>query len=192
MSGTRDIGDEQRLLQLARQLDEAALTTIFDRYYEPLYRYAHRHLGIATAAEDLVAEVFQSFLEELKIQRGPSTNLKGWLYRVAHNLIVDDARRNKHRIHEPLDENLHGIEEEELPDTLQGSVAKQLTERALAQLTDKQRDVLVLRYIQGLDIDEVAQALNMTQGTVKSLQFRGLEAMRRYLKENGIKNEMDL
>jgi RNA polymerase sigma-70 factor (ECF subfamily) len=191
MSGTRDVLDEQRLLQLARQLDEAALSTIFDSYYEPLYRYIYRHTGVATAAEDLVAEVFQSFLEELKIQRGPTTNLKGWLYRVAHNLIVDDARRNKHRIHEPLDENLHGSNEE-IPEKLQQSVAKRLTEQALGQLTDKQREVLVLRYIQGLEIEDVARALNMTPGTVKSLQFRGLEAMRRYLKENGIQNEMDL
>src|SRR5688572_18145816 len=89
--------NEQDLLKLARKLDDSALSAIFDAYYEPLYRYIYRHVSVSNTAEDLVAEVFRRFLEELKNQRGPATYLKAWLYRVAHNLIVDEIRRDKNR-----------------------------------------------------------------------------------------------
>ena len=178
--------DEQDLLQRARRLDESALSAIFDAYYEPLYRYIYRHIGVSLTAEDLAAEVFRSFLEELKIQRGPTTYLKAWLYRVAHNLIVDELRRNIHREYEPLDEDRHAADPEVTEQV------QQLTQQALQQLTDKQRTVLVLKYLQGLETEEIAQTLNLSIGTVKALQHRGLQAMRQHLKQIGILNETDL
>jgi RNA polymerase sigma-70 factor (ECF subfamily) len=183
--------NDRDLLIRARKLDESALSAIFDAYYDPLYRYIYRHIGVSLTAEDLAAEVFRSFLEEIKDQRGPTTYLKAWLYRVAHNLIVDELRRNKHRDHDPLDENQHADEPEVAERALQ-SVVEQSTKDALEQLTDKQRAVLMLRYMQGLQIDEIAQTLNMSTGTVKALQHRGLQAMRRYLKQSGMMDEMDL
>lgn len=183
--------DERNLLERARRLDESALSAIFDAYYEPLYRYIYRHIGISLTAEDLVAEVFRSFLEQLKTRRGPTTYLKAWLYRVAHNLIVDEVRRNKHREHEPLDEGRHATGPE-VTEQVQQSIAQQMTQHALQQLTDKQRAVLVLKYLQGLEIEEIAQTLNMSIGTVKALQHRGLQAMRRHLKQTGILDETDI
>ena len=183
--------DEQDLLRRARQLDESALGAIFGEYYEPLYRYIYRHIGVKLTAEDLASEVFRSLLEELKIQRGPTTYLRAWLYRVAHNLIVDELRRSKHREHEPLDEDRHAADPK-VSEQVQQSMAQQLTLRALQQVTEKQRAVLVLRYLQGLEIEEISQTLKMSIGTVKALQHRGLEAMRRHLKQIGILDDTDL
>lgn len=185
------LADECDLLLRARRLDESALSTIFDAYYEPLYRYAYRHLGTSLIAEDLAAEVFQRFLEEIKNQRGPTTNLKAWLYRVAHNLIVDELRRNKHLDFELLDESRLAADPE-VGDQVQQSIVQQLTRQALQQLTEKQRTVLVLKYLQGLETEEIAQTLNLSIGTVKSLQHRGLQAMRQHLKEIDILDETDL
>ncbi len=183
--------DEYDLLQRARRLEESALSAIFDAYYEPLYRYVYRHLGVSLTAEDLAAEVFQRFLEEIKAQRGPTTHLKAWLYRVAHNLMVDELRRNKHLDFELLDESQLAADPE-VGEQVQQSIAQQLTQSALQQLTDKQRDVLMLKYLQGLEIEEIAQTLNMSISTVKALQHRGLQAMRRYLKQTGMMDETDL
>jgi RNA polymerase sigma-70 factor (ECF subfamily) len=183
--------DESELLEGARRLDETALRTIFDVYYEPLYRYIYRHIGVSLTAEDLVADVFRSLLEQLQAQRGPTTYLKAWLYRVAHNLIVDELRRNKHRDHDELDEewSAHGAQ---VQDEVQQSFARQVTNDALQGLTDKQRAVLELKYLHGLDAPEIAQTLKMSVGTVKALQHRGLQAMRRQLKQKGVLDETDL
>lgn len=182
--------DEDDLLRRARTLDESALGAIFDAYYEPLYRYVYRHLGSGPQAEDLAAEVFHSFLAELRHGRGPTTYLRGWLYRVAHNLMVDEVRRNRHE-HELLDEERRAPGHD-VGDQVQSALAQQDAKRALKQLTDKQRAVLELKYLQGLQIDEIAQALKMTTGTVKALQHRGLQAMRRFLKHSGAIDETDL
>jgi RNA polymerase sigma-70 factor (ECF subfamily) len=183
--------DEGELLEGARRLDEAALSTIFDLYYEPLYRYIYRHIGVSLTAEDLVADVFRSFLEQLRVQRGPTTYLKAWLYRVAHNLIVDELRRNKHRVHEQLDEEWRSPGPQ-VQDEVQQSLARQVTEAALRSLTGKQRAVLELKYLHGLDTEEIAETLKMSTGTVKALQHRGLQAMRRHLKEKGVLDATDL
>ena len=183
--------DEQDLLQRARRLDESALSAIFDAYYEPLYRYIYRHIGVSLTAEDLAAEVFRSLLEELRRQRGPTTYLRAWMYRVAHNLIVDELRRNKHRDHEPLDEDRHAADPA-VTEQVQKSIDHQMTQRALQQVTEKQRAVLVLRYLQGLEIEEIAETLSISIGTVKALQHRGLQAMRRHLRKNGILDVTDL
>jgi len=182
--------DEQDLLQRARRLDEAALGAIFDSYYEPLYRYIYRHIGVGQTAEDLAAEVFRTFLEQLKAGRGPDSFLRAWLYRVAHNLMVDELRRKPHLDHERLEESLHDTGPE-VNEQVQRSIERQNAHAALQHLTGKQRAVLELKYLQGLELDEIAKSLNMSIGTVKALQFRGLQAMRRYLRQIGALDEND-
>ena len=182
--------EEQDLLQRARRLEESALSAIFDAYYQPLYRYVCRHIGAGPAAEDLTAEVFRNFLEQLRIRRGPTTFLRAWLYRVAHNLIVDELRRTRTRELEVLDETRHA-HDPEVGELVQHSITQQTVLSALGRLTDKQRTVLVLKYLEGLETDEIAQSLNMSIVTVKALQHRGMQALRRNLQQSGILDETD-
>jgi RNA polymerase sigma-70 factor (ECF subfamily) len=174
------LADEQELLRQARSLDASALETIFDSYYQPLYRYIYYHVRHVGTAEDLAADVFSRMLDQIAKGRGPQRHLRGWLYRVAHNLVVDDSRRRVHREHEPLDERVMssgpGVETQ-----VQASFLKQQAWAALGKLTTKQRDVIVLRFLEGQENDEIARILGMSVGAVKALQHRGLASMRRYL-----------
>lgn len=172
--------DERDLLRRAHDFDESALSTIFDVFYEPIYRYIFRHIHHSQTAEDLTADVFRNFLENLNTRRGPSKFLKAWLYKVAHNLMIDELRRNKHRSHDPLDDD-HQDHEQRVGEQAEKSIQSKLLRDVLHQLTDKQKDVIYLKYLQGLDTEEIAYALNMSVGTVKALQHRGLQSMRRHL-----------
>ena len=174
------MSDEQELLRQVRGLDEAALAEVFDLYYQPLYRYIYHHVGHAATAEDLTAEVFRRFLEQLHRRRGPQQHLRAWLYRVAHNLVIDDARRNARRKYEGLHEHLATTEHDIVKQTDEAILQEQ-ARAALAHLTPKQRAVIILRFLEGLDNPEVARILQITVGSVKALQHRGLAAMRRYL-----------
>ena len=182
--------NEQDLLKRARELEEAALGAIFDAFYVPLYRYIYRRIGSGQTAEDLAAEVFRSFLEELRAGKGPTSYLRAWLYRVAHNLIVDELRRRPRTEHDSLSDE-EGGGGQEIGDQVQRSIESEHARRALKLLTDKQRLVLELKFFRGLETDEIARALNMSVGTVKALQFRGLQAMRRQLRITGALDEMD-
>jgi RNA polymerase sigma-70 factor (ECF subfamily) len=177
--------DETELLRRVRALDELALAAVFDIYYEPLYRYIYHHVGHATTAEDLAAEVFNRLLGKLEEGSGPRHYLKAWLYRVAHNLVVDDARRRKHRDHDPLDPDM--------ADDSAGTAARAHhviraghVQRALSALTDKQRTVVVMKYLEGWENEEIAFTLGLSVGAVKSLRVRGVDALRRELTRMGI------
>jgi RNA polymerase sigma-70 factor (ECF subfamily) len=175
--------DEQELLQRVRRLDAAALGTVFDLYYAPLYRYLYIHLGHGPTAEDLAADVFRVLLEKTAAGQGPTEFLRAWLYRVAHNRMVDEIRRRKHREHAALDEQLEeSLSADAGPAAaLQSSGEKNALLEALQHLSEKQRAVLTLKYLQGLDNREIARALHMTAGTVRALQYRGLRALQRSL-----------
>ncbi len=176
----QDRRDEKTLLKLARDLDEGALAEIFDTYYVPLYRYIYHHVGHVQTAEDLTARVFQRLLEKLHAGRGPRHHLKGWLYRVAHNVIIDEMRRQGHRDHAPLDERLPdaaAAPEEQA----QQSILAERARRALMDLAPRQRAAVSLKYLMGLENEEVARCLGLSVGAVKALQHRGLDTLRRRL-----------
>ena len=172
------------LLQRARRLDEEALAVIFDTFYEPLYRYIYHRTGHVSTAEDLAADVFTRLLEQFKRGRGPDRNLKAWLYRVARNLVVDEARRSSHRTHAQLDADPWD-EEQNVEREAQRSILSTYAREALEKLTPNQRDVVILKYLEGLDNAEVSQTLGMSVGAVKALQHRGLAALRRHLVRSG-------
>ena len=95
------MSNEQDLLQRASKIETQALAEIYDSYSPGIYRYAMRLLGDMTLAEDCVAETFARFLKSLQEQRGPRNNLKAYLYRIAHNWIVDHYRKDKETL-EPV------------------------------------------------------------------------------------------
>jgi RNA polymerase sigma-70 factor (ECF subfamily) len=171
---------EQALLQRAQALEERALTEIFDTYYLPLYRYIYHHVGHVATAEDLTAEVFHRLLAKLHAGRGPRKRLKPWLFRVAHSIVVDEARRQMHRNHQSLDERLPA-DAPPVDEQAQQSILSAEARRALRELTPKQRSVIVLKFLFGMDNAEVAQILTLPVGAVKALQHRGLAALRRKL-----------
>ena len=172
--------DERELLRQASALDERALGIVFDQFYPSLFRYIYHHVRHIQTAEDLAADVFRRFLESIKKGRGPNRHLKAWLYRVAHNLVIDDSRRIVHRNHSPLDEDQRA-DVDEVSEQVQRSILRQQAYEAMDQLTEKQRQVITLRFLEGLTNREVARVLGMTVGTVKSLQHRGLASMQRHL-----------
>lgn len=174
---------EQTLLQRVRALEEPALTEIFNTYYPLLYRYIYHHVGHAETAEDLTAEVFRRLLEQLHAGRGPRKRLKPYLFRVAHNVVVDDSRRQVHRNHRALDEEMQAADAVPVDEQARKAILAAEARKAIDDLTPKQRTVIVLKFLAGMDNSEIAQTLTLRVGAVKALQHRALAALRRTLSE---------
>lgn len=184
MSEERTQADEIKLLERAREFDQEALTWIYQNYHDALYRYIYHHLGNAQTAEDLTSDVFRRFLQALRNGGGPTRQLNAWLYRVAHNLIVDDLRRRKHRDHKSLDGTLGDTLRDDAVglDHLAGNaIAMERVRQALLTLTEEQRQIIVLKFLEGMSNAEVAKITGKTVGAVKALQHRGLDALRAQL-----------
>jgi RNA polymerase sigma-70 factor (ECF subfamily) len=182
------LSESRELLRRVRSLDEAALGAVFDAYYPRLYRYIYQHIRHQAMAEDLAAEVFARMLEKLANGGGPRRHLRAWLYRVAHNLVIDASRRQVHRNHEALEE-WTAAGSQDVEGEVQRSMAWQQACAALTELTPQQRAVIILKYLEGMSNKETARVLDTSEGAVKSLQHRGLAAMRRTLVQNGLTQE---
>lgn len=172
--------DESALLKRAREYDTQALAEIYDRYAEPIYRYLYRYLGNAELAEDLTSEVFVRLLQVLGTPRAPRDQIRGWLYRVAHNLAMDWFRQQAKESSLALDEEL--VAGGDSPSTrLEEDQHQQRLREAIRQLTPGQQQVIVLRFVEGLKLGEIGQLLSKSEGSVKLIQYRAMRRLRKLL-----------
>ena len=168
---------EQELLTKAGQFDTCALTEIYDLYSPRLYRYAMRLLGDDCAAEDCVSETFSRFLKALQAGKGPRDYLQAYLFRTAHNLVVDHYRRQP--LTEELTDDLSNVEDTE--NAAEHNLNQNRVRAALHKLTEDQQQVVSLKFLEGWENDEIACALHKPVGAVKSLQHRALAQLQKFL-----------
>ena len=166
-------------MQRARQFEQAALGEIYDSFSPGVYRYALRLLGDAGLAEDCVADTFLRYLQALRAGGGPQDHLQAYLYRIAHNWITDQYRRQPLPPLPLLDELVS--KEEDLLQIAMDHIQQTQVRGALGRLTPDQRQVIVLKYLEGWENESVALALEKPAGAVKALQHRAIEALRRML-----------
>ena len=131
-------------------------------------------------ARDLAAEVFHRLLQTAQSGGSPDRHPKAWLYRTAHNIVVDHYRRQQHRRHLPLDDELINASDDPAG-TAERRLSGAQVRAALQHLTPDQRQVITLKFLEGLSNQEVAGVLDKPVGAVKSLQHRGLAALQRQL-----------
>lgn len=174
-----DPGEGNRLRR-AQALEREALAAIYEEYQPPIYRYVYRRLGHVDTARDVTSGVFQRLLAAFHEGNGPHSELRAWLYRTAHNAVVDYYRRQQHRQHLPVDEALIDSNANPGQDAERRILADDVR-RALGKLTPNQQQVIALKFLEGLSNKEVAAVLGKSEGAVKSLQHRGLAALRRHL-----------
>ncbi|MFW6135916.1 MAG: RNA polymerase sigma factor [Chloroflexota bacterium] len=172
------------LLKRVRSGDEQALARAYDEYAPAIYRYAYRLTGHEGTAQDVTSDTFHRLLTALCNGGGPANNLSAWLYRVAHNLVVDGYRRQPDDPPVPLDQApeipVAGRQEAVL--VQEERVAR--IRSALQKLTSLQQQVISLRFLEDLSIKETAGVMEKTEGAVKALQYRATNSLRRILEED--------
>ena len=170
------------LIGQAKKHDLPALTAIYDRYNQALYYFALHLLGDPSQAEDCVSETFSRLLKAFQAGNGPTDNLKAYLYSSAHHWVIDQYRRQP----------LAGLElMDELPETRHNSPSEQAElningqkiRAALGRITNEQRQVVILRFVEGWELDEIAASLKKPVGAIKALQHRAIASLRNLLVE---------
>jgi RNA polymerase sigma-70 factor (ECF subfamily) len=172
-----------RWLQAARRRDRQVLAEIYDQLSPELFRYAYRLLGEIHAAEDVVSEAFLRFLRALEAGGGPQDNLRAYLYRIAHNLAMDIHRREPAVVSDDAITSVAMPASDDPARQAEERISQVQARRLLWRLTSDQRQVILLKFFQGLSNDEVAGALDKPVGAVKSLQHRALGSLRRMLQQ---------
>ena len=174
--------DQQALLERASRAEPAALGELYDQYAGKIYAYIYRRVGQAEIAEDLTGQVFMRMLEAIRTGQGWRSSFSGWLYRIAHNLVIDYYRRRGRVTLVDIDEAApiratHG-------DPVRSSESllnREQLRAALFQLTEEQAQVITLRFMEERSIAEVAGLMDKTEGAIKALQYRAVLALRRVM-----------
>lgn len=179
---------EQSWIASARNGDEAAFGELVQKYQKRVYALTVRMCPTPELAEEAAQEAFLSAWQGLPFFRGDAA-FSTWLYRLASNACVDLLRKERRHQGTSLDDDAAGAE---IPDTKptpeEAAETKELRaqiEAGLRQLSPEHRVVLILREIQQLSYEEIADALSLDLGTVKSRISRGRRQLRDFLKEQG-------
>ena len=138
--------------------------------------------------EDMTSEVFLAVFARLARFAGTESQFRSWVFTIAHHKVVDERRRRARRPEpEPLDlahETVSAVSAVE--DQALGNIGSERVRALLEMLTADQRDVVALRVLADISIEHVAQVLGKPPGSVKALQHRALEALRRHLEREGV------
>lgn len=167
------------LVEDAKQADASAQSRLISLLYPKMFRYVYYRVNQREDAEDLTNDVFVRMLESLEHQDG---SFFAWMYQIASNRIVDyyrkkDVRKDTSEVGDAI-EYYTGEEK-----SLDKMFLRDELRKGIRQLTDEQQEVIVLRFIEGYQANEVAELLGKTPTAIRQLQFRALKQLRKFMPE---------
>ncbi len=184
---------DRRLVDEARRGDDRALAELYERHRRPLFGFLCRMLR-RPEAEEVLQEVWIKVMESIERYEPGGAGFRSWLYKVAANAARDRIRREKLRSGPSLDAPLGEEGGEAAIDRLvdsgagpdrktEGSLFRDELERAMEALTPRQRAAVLLKHQQGFHYREIAEMLQMAEGTAKTTVHRGVATLRDRLQE---------
>ena len=174
--------DAAVLLATAGSLDHDALSAIFDEYAPAIFKYLLRLDVNSQEADQIVGDVFARLLDKFAKGEGPRTNLRSYLFQTAYHLLVDHARERQRTA--PLDV-ADTIKEDKQPVQALTEEKMLLENLAIAmqhELTEDQRNVLILRFQEDFSLKETAEITGKNVNAVKALQNRAINNLREALR----------
>ena len=175
------------LVLKAQKGNQEAFAELYDIFIDLIYRYVYYRVNQADV-EDVVENIFLKIWENVrKYRQQKNTHFSSWIFRIAHNMVIDYYRSNKVHEYDELDLNLVDHDREHNPiRKTQDSLNQRDLKAALTKVKKQYRDILIYKFINELSNKEVSQILKKSEGSLRILQFRALRALKKELIEMGI------
>ena len=177
---------DSELIRQAIAGDTDAFGTLYERYMTAIYRYIYFRLGDARVSEDLTGTTFLRVWESLDRFQPDRISFRSWLYRVAHNLLVDRYRTQK-----PVGrlDDFTILDRQPNPEhRLIDDEESRMIAKAISHIKPEYQEVLSLRFISELSHVETARIMGRSEGAVRVLQHRALKALRKSLSQTAKKD----
>ena len=176
--------NDAELVARLKANDDAAYREVVARFGDSLYGYIYSITGDHHLSEDVISETYLRMVEKIDSYTYYGAPFKAWLYRIAHNLAITASKRASRtvtgdaleRVAPPVDDPAT---------TIVAQLEAEDLRSAIAELTEEQQQVILLRFVAGHSPGEVAQALDKTENAVKQMQFRALRSLGRLLTARG-------
>jgi RNA polymerase sigma-70 factor, ECF subfamily len=177
------------LVELARGGDSEAFGQLYDHYQGSVYRFVFYRTRSQTLAEDLTSETFLRALRNMSGFRWQGKDFGAWLMTIARNLCTDHFKAGRTRLELTTEDmGAHDDATEGPENAVLAGLANEVLLDGLRQLSDEQRDCLIMRFLQGLSIAETAEVLGRSEGAIKQLQLRGVRNLAK-LMPSGLRDE---
>lgn len=170
------MNDESALLSAAKKLDKKALTIIFDTYAPAIYAYVLRFCQDPIDSDKIIGSVFTQLLDEFATGHGPLTGLRSYLYKIAYRFVIDRPCPNQHFANPEL-----VMKTPSKMTTVSSQTHKEalvLTDALISalhnELSDLERHVVVLRFLEDFSLRETAAIIGKTVNQIKVIQNRGI------------------
>lgn len=171
---------EGNLVRRAQKGEPEAFEELYEAHFNKIYRYIMLRVRNQEEAEDLTQQVFLKSWESIGSYKWKGVPFSSWLFRIAHNQVVDHQRKMNKERSLPLEEAETKSGDDPVKQTEQKMKLEQLA-KACEQLTDAQQEVISLRFAGGLSVAETAKAVNRSEGAVKVMQHDALVKLRKIL-----------
>lgn len=166
----------------AKRREAAAWASIYKEFFSRIYRYVYLKVQNRQLAEDISEMVFLRALEAIEKYQMRGLPFSSWLFRIAHNLIIDEQRKNRGDREVALEE-APGVSSGEDPVMLaEKGIALEQVKDAMKKLTRAQQEVVELRFAAELSIAEIARIMGKNEGAIKALQHSAIQSLRKILK----------
>lgn len=165
--------------------EAAMMRVLYDEHAGALWRYAMRLTGDAARAEDVVQETLLRAWRHPEVTYDAERSARAWLFTVARNLIIDDRRSARFR-NESGTADVEAVADRASPDQVDHALDKLLLGTAMSELSEDHRAVITRAYYHGQSVAQIANALQIAEGTVKSRLHYAVRALRLNLQEMGV------
>jgi len=173
-----DKDEIEKIVEAAKQGDAKAFESIYQLFSDSIYRYLYYMVGEKETAYDLTSQTFLKAYENIKSYRFKGYSFSAWLYKIAHNVAVDNFRSLKARPQEVSSDKTQEVVKIAEQSFEEKVVDRMAIENALSKLTEKQRQVMILKYIEQLNNPRIAEILGKTTSAVKALERRALNELK--------------
>ncbi len=175
---TYDQSESVRLVKRAVGGDFEAFGELYNIYLDRIYRYVFYQVRDKMTAEDVTEEVFLKAWKAIKSCKGKEQTFSSWLYRIAHNQVIDNLRSQRKYLSTEM-ESLAEVNGPELE--AEGKQERQEMLETISCLPQNQKQVIILKFIEGLDNQEIGKIMGKSQGAIRVLQMRALATLRQRL-----------
>jgi RNA polymerase sigma-70 factor (ECF subfamily) len=178
---TEPLPDERRLVEQAKSGDAEAFGQLYDACFDRVYRFIFFRVSDVPTAEDLTSQVFLKAWQNLGRYR-PNGPILAWLYVIARNTVIDHYRTFKQTV--SLDEAAPLVAQDaKLDELVEFQSEMKSLQESLQYLTEEQQEVLILKFIAEFDTDQIARRMGKSEGAIRALQMRALQALSKVMKK---------
>jgi RNA polymerase sigma-70 factor (ECF subfamily) len=167
-----------RLVRASQQGDGEAFGQLYDRYVDTVYRFIQFRVNDRTLAEDFTSETFLRALRRIHAISYQGRDVGAWFVTIARNIVFDHTKSARHRLEVSIPDPVEGGQTAPSPEAevIAGLTAQRLM-AAIAELSEEQRECVVLRFMQGFSVSETAEVMGKNDGAIKALQHRAVRKL---------------